>query len=150
MNRLRCSGSFLFLFAAIFPGILLFQGCAVTSAKPVTIPDIVEMSRTGVPPEAIIDKMRESRTVYRLKADEIAELREEGVPESVVDYIQEAYANALKQNQALSERKYRTGSDAFPNREIFFTSPNPHRQAPVLPAAPRPNVHQFHSVGTIP
>jgi len=45
------------------------------------------MSRDGAPASAIIGKMKETRTVYLLRASSVAMLRSEGVPEPVLDYM---------------------------------------------------------------
>ena len=47
--------------------------------------------------------MRRSGTVYRLKASQLAQLKEEGVPDSVIDYMQETYLDAVRNDQALED-----------------------------------------------
>ena len=56
---------------------------------PVTVPQIVLMSKEGVPADEIIEKMRESGTVYILQASQLAQLKEQGVPDAVIDYMQQ-------------------------------------------------------------
>jgi hypothetical protein len=70
---------------------------------PVTVPQIILMSREGVPAEDIIQKMKESGTVYRLKADQLAQLKEEGVPDAVIDYMQQTYIDAVRRDQSLED-----------------------------------------------
>jgi len=94
----------------IIPLSLLFlQGCATLgfkSPKPVTVANIIAMSRKGVSAEDIIKKMRDSGTVYRLKASQLAELKNQGIPDAVIDYMQQTYLEAVRRNQALEDWNY--------------------------------------------
>lgn len=47
------------------------------------------MSKANVPPSEIIKKMEDARAVYWLKASELARLREQGVSDAVVNYMQQ-------------------------------------------------------------
>jgi hypothetical protein len=90
---------FLLLAACLF----LSVGCASLAPKPVTVGQIVQMSQEGVPAQEIIDKMRKSQTVYRLKASQLAKLKEEGVAVAVIDYMQQTYLDAVREKQALED-----------------------------------------------
>jgi hypothetical protein len=58
--------------------------------------------------------MRESGTVYRLKASELAKLKEEGFPDAVIDYMQQTYLDAVRRNQALEDWSHWTvGPDQY-------------------------------------
>jgi hypothetical protein len=61
------------------------------------------MSRAGVPSHEIIEKIRASGTVYRLKASQLAELREKGVPDAVIDYMQQSYLCAVRRDQRFED-----------------------------------------------
>jgi hypothetical protein len=53
------------------------------------------MSKAGVPAADIVQKMRDAGTVYRLSGSQLARLKEQGVADEVLDYMQETYlANA--------------------------------------------------------
>lgn len=54
------------------------------------------MSKDGQPAEAIIARMQESRAVYPLPASELAKLREQGVPDLVIDYMQQVYIDSVR------------------------------------------------------
>jgi hypothetical protein len=102
----------------ITAALSLLDGCATTSGTkktaPVTVSEILQMSKDNVPPDEIIKKMRESRTVYRLKASQLAKLREEGVPDAVVNYMQKTYLDAVRRNQYLDDWSYWTmGPDQY-------------------------------------
>jgi hypothetical protein len=65
-------------------------GCAMLGVggqkpAPVPVPEVVQMSKAGVPVETILQRMRDSETVYRLSASQLVHLHEEGVPETVLD-----------------------------------------------------------------
>jgi hypothetical protein len=99
----------LLLFVTI--SFLLISGCANLGATlmgeptkpPVTVPQIVLMSKEGVPADEIIEKMRESGTVYRLQASQLAQLKEQGVPDAVIDYMQQTYIDAVRRDQSLED-----------------------------------------------
>ena len=92
--------SFLFLAAAM---VLLLGGCASVQKPPVTVPQVVEMSHEKVPPQDIIQKIRDSGTVYRLKASQLADLKQEGVSDPVINYMQETYLHSVRRNQSLED-----------------------------------------------
>ena len=90
-------------------GFLLIESCAGTRgyyAAPVTVSEIVKMSKEGIPAQTIINKMKKSRTVYRLKAEQLAQLEKEGVPGPVINYMQKTYLNAVQHNQQLEDWNY--------------------------------------------
>jgi hypothetical protein len=81
----------------------LMAGCSMIFTKPlppVTVPQIIQMSNAKVPPGEIIQKMRDSGTVYRLQASQLAQLKEQGVPDAVLDYMQQTYLDAARQDQS--------------------------------------------------
>lgn len=105
-HRFNSRTVFLFVFipiAALTVGF--FSGCATLEEKrdPVTVPEIVQMSKDGVPPKEIIQVIRKSGTVYRLKASQLAQVKEEGVSDQVIDYMQQTYLHAVRRNQALED-----------------------------------------------
>lgn len=90
---------------------LLLAGCATYGKKkapPVTVGQIVEMSKAGVPPADIIAKIRESGTVYRMKASDLAKLKEQGVSDEVIDCMQQTYLRAIERDQQLEDSGYWT------------------------------------------
>jgi hypothetical protein len=77
-------------------GAVLIAGCASTPATkaPVTIGQVIEMSRNGTDAPSIIAKMRETGTVYRLPGSSVAMLEGEGVPAPVLDYMLQTRSQA--------------------------------------------------------
>ena len=100
---------FLLLFVTI--SLLPLSGCANLGATlmgeptkpPVTVPQIILMSKEGVPADEIMEKMRESGTVYRLQASQLAQLKEQGIPDAVIDYMQQTYIDAVRRDQSLED-----------------------------------------------
>jgi hypothetical protein len=81
----------------------VFAGCTFSLSNPrppVTVPQILEMSKTGVPPGDIVQKMRDSGTVYRLQASQLAQLKAQGVPDAVLNYMQQTYLDAARADQS--------------------------------------------------
>lgn len=88
--------------------LVCFSGCALLGLgrqrpAPVTVPEVVQMSKAGVPVETILQKMRDSGTTYRLTASQLVHLHDEGVPDAVLDYMQETYLEAVRRDQALED-----------------------------------------------
>ncbi len=91
--------------------LILAGGCKTLEhprPKPVAVAEIVQMSRDHVPPEVIIDRIHQSGTVYRLSASQLADLRTQGVPNVVIDYMQETYLEAVRHDQALQDWNHYT------------------------------------------
>jgi hypothetical protein len=93
----------------IMTGIALLQSCAVygpNTAQMVTVPDIIQMSKDGVSSKDIIRDIRNSHTVYGLKADQLAKLRDQGVQDSVINYMGKTKIDAIRQNQWRQDSNY--------------------------------------------
>lgn len=79
------------------PVILALAGCASMDRRPPpSLDQIVEMSKAGKPPEEIVRELQETRAVYPLTGSQIAKLHEQGVPDSVLDYMQNAYMDRVR------------------------------------------------------
>src|ERR1700752_1857097 len=89
--------------AVVLAGRPLLNGCPPLgvdqSEPPVTVSEVVQMSNENVPAETIVNKMRDSRAVYRLNAAQLAKLHDQGVAERVLNYRQETYLNAVRREQ---------------------------------------------------
>lgn len=97
---------FLFILAS---GILFLSGCAVTeqtAVLPVTVPDIIRMSKDSMPSKDIIHEIRKSHTAYTLKASEYTKLQKEGVADSVVNFMQKTHLNLVRQQQQMDDSYY--------------------------------------------
>lgn len=83
--------------AALIALSLALGGCAGMQRKPPpSLEEVVQMSREGVPAQEIIDRLRETRAVYRLTGSRLAQLRDEGVSDEVLDYLQQAYIDHVR------------------------------------------------------
>lgn len=80
------------------PGRVLRAEGIAPQAAPVQPPlgrdDLVALARQGKDPEAIIGRLRETRSVFRLTATEVLELRAQGVPVAVLDHLLQAERQA--------------------------------------------------------
>jgi hypothetical protein len=80
--------------------ILFLSGCAVLAPKQrVTVREVIDMSKDGVPAEAIVRKMRDSNSVYPLTATQLTELHDMGVADRVLNYMQQTYIDEQRQEQ---------------------------------------------------
>ena len=58
--------------------------------EPLTINDVIKLSRGGVSDDAIIEYMQETETSYHLSQAQIRRLQEAGVSQKVLDYMIES------------------------------------------------------------
>ena len=85
---------------------LFLVSCASVAGNPdtkVTVPEIIEMTKAGTSDQEIIDQIRQSRTVYKLDGNQYANLRQIGVSDSVINYMQETYTDAVEGRQDRDE-----------------------------------------------
>lgn len=89
----------------------LIVGCSDISQKPdsyVSIDEIVQMSKEGKPMSFILDTIKVSGTVYHLSASQIADLKKQGVSDTVLNYMQQTHLESVRRNQQLLDQKYWT------------------------------------------
>jgi hypothetical protein len=86
--------------------ISVLGGCATLGFEkhaPVTVEQVIQMSKDNVPPETIVKKMRDSDTVYRLTAAQLAQLHDMGVADEVLNYMQRTYIAAERRQQSADD-----------------------------------------------
>jgi len=82
--------------------VLLASGCAGMQRRPPpTLEQIVQMSRDGVPAEDIVRQLKETRAVYALSGSQLARLHDQGVPEPVLDHLQQAYIDSVRRQERM-------------------------------------------------
>ena len=79
--------------------VTLVACASVPKTEPVTVEDVVGMSRQGIDARTMIAKMREGGSVYRLSGSKLAALKADGVPDRVLDYMQQTYLRAERDRQ---------------------------------------------------
>ena len=84
-------------------------GCASLEKlpPPPTVAEIVQMAKTGQSADAIIQRIAASRGIYQMPASELARLRDQGVPDKVIDYMQQTYIEAVRYEE------WRRAGDAY-------------------------------------
>jgi hypothetical protein len=78
----------------------LAAGCRTYPLRynPLTIAEVLQMSVEKRPPDEIIQRIRESHTVYVLHARDVKDLLEKGVDERVVDEMLQTRLREIEQN----------------------------------------------------
>jgi hypothetical protein len=87
-------------------GLTVLSGCATLGFKtpdPITVGQVIQMSKDNVPPETIVNKMRDSQSVYPLTAAQLAELHDMGVADQVLNYMQQTYIEAQRRQKNLDD-----------------------------------------------
>ncbi len=92
----------------IIAGMLSFNSCIIYKNGPAAVPvsQIIQMSKEGVHAKDIIKDMRQTRSVYILKASEYADLRNAGVQDSVLNYMEKTKTDAIRQNERMDNYGY--------------------------------------------
>jgi hypothetical protein len=82
--------------AAVVVAAALLSGCATLAGRqPLPIADVVDMSKSGAPPAQVIQRVRQSATTYALRGSDYAKLKAAGVPDPVLDYLQQSFVGHL-------------------------------------------------------
>jgi hypothetical protein len=73
-------------------------GCASfdPGPPPLSKQEVVQLSKAGTPPAAIVERLTSTGTILWLSAPEIVELSQSGVSPEVLDYLQKAQMNELR------------------------------------------------------
>ncbi len=86
---------------------VIVSGCATLSGPPpLTRDDIVRLSKAGESPQAIIDRLQATDTVIPLTGSDIVRLHQQGVPEEVLDYLQQAQIAEMRRREAMLYSMY--------------------------------------------
>ena len=77
--------------------LLVLSGCATfyTPRPSLPIAEVVNLSKSGAPPATVIQRIRDSGTSYALRGSDFAKLKAQGVPEPVLDYLQQSLVNDI-------------------------------------------------------
>ena len=83
-------------------------GCAAfdPGPPPLTRDELVLFAKSGEAPAAMVERLRKTRTVLALSASDILQLSAEGVPREVLDYLQAAQINELRQRDQFNRMLY--------------------------------------------
>ncbi len=79
--------------AALFALLLVSTGAVAGMREPFLLSDVVTRSQKGDSPDSIIRALRTTRTTYALRGSDFGKLREAGVKDDVLDYIQQTFFN---------------------------------------------------------
>jgi hypothetical protein len=63
--------------------------------EPFAIRDVVILSKSGTPPEQLIRRIQSSGTTYALRGSDFVKLKILGVPDPVLDYLQQSFVDHL-------------------------------------------------------
>ena len=105
-----------YIFILVTLGSLLLAGCTTFpggTQTPVTVPQIIQMSQNRVTAYEIVKRIHLSGTVYRLNADQLTSLREQGVSDPVINYMQRTYLEAVRKHKQLEDRSHWTEIDGW-------------------------------------
>ena len=83
--------------------IAVLGGCAGTFQRPepLGLDEIVRLARSGTPSTEMIQRLRDTRTVHALSGSQFAKLREQGVPDDVLDHLQNSYVGSVETDTRL-------------------------------------------------
>ena len=81
--------------------VALLVGCASTTPRSagLSLADIISMSKVGLTDAEIFSRVEDTHTVFKLTADDVVLLRNEGVSNGVVTYLLDTYTRAAMDEQ---------------------------------------------------
>lgn len=86
--------------AALSLTLLALAGCATSpfaeGPPPIAPEQIVEMAKRGDNAATIIGEIQKSRTVYNFTASQFVQLAKDGVPDAVLDYMQQTHLKEVE------------------------------------------------------
>ena len=91
MNLARLGAALLAVAAIVSPAVLH------AAPPPLPIAEVVNLSKSGAPPEQVIQRIKSSRTTFALRGSDFAKLKAAGVRDTVLDYLQQALVDDLDQ-----------------------------------------------------
>ena len=96
------------LLSPILVLLVVLNGCATFDSprKPMPITEVVKLSKSGAESPLVIQRIRDSRTTYALRGSDFSKLKANGVPDAVLDYLQQSFVDDLD----LSTRYWVTGA----------------------------------------
>jgi hypothetical protein len=87
----------------VLASLSLLGGCATTPAvPPLSLDEVVQMTKANTPPDEIVRKMKETRTVYLVSASELIKLSKQGVDDKVLDYMQSTAVDQARREERYS------------------------------------------------
>lgn len=99
----------------------VMTACATTQKRePVTLEQVIQMSKAGTPPADIINKLKESRSVFMLSGSQFAKLREDGVDDSVLDFLQSIYIASVDMDARLRYQSMYWGYGWGPSYRSYY------------------------------
>ncbi len=110
------------LVASVFgTAVFALAGCATMESRaseprpqPVRIAAIVKWSKQAVPTPTIIRRIRRSGTVYHVNAGDMIKLHQEGVANTVLDYMQATEIAAIARNRSRMDiRQWHRYNDGY-------------------------------------
>jgi len=98
-------------------------GCSTLGTPrpaPPTVAEVVRLSKEGVAADEIIRRMDQSGAMYRMPASQLAKLHDEGVADSVIDYMNQTNIEAARRDEAFFQA----------NRYMWYGPPFYYRDYP--------------------
>jgi hypothetical protein len=104
------------------------SGCAgaLKRPDPMTTADIIGLVKAETPSSEIIQRLRETRTVLPLSGSQFARLREQGVPDDVLDHLQQSYLGAVEFDARMRYQGMYWGGWGPPHPYPAFRGPLPY------------------------
>ena len=88
--------------------VALFVLAASSSAWALTLDDVKEMAKVGVPDSIVIQTVANSEEVFHLSAQDIIDLKQEGISDAVIEALQATSGNVESRSTDTREEDVRT------------------------------------------
>ena len=89
---------------------LLMVGCAtVPKPPPLTMADVISMTKGGMADADIVQRIETTHTVFRLGAADVARLQKDGVSDRVINFMLETHPRAAVEEQRRLDASFYNG-----------------------------------------
>lgn len=93
-RRARCAAAFMLC-------IGLASCAGMPRKEPISLEQVIQMSKAQTPPADIIAQLTQTRTVLPISGSQFAKLREQGVDDAVLDHLQKSFVDSVEMEARL-------------------------------------------------
>lgn len=94
--------------------------------EPISLEQVIQMSKAQTPPADIIAQLTQTRTVLQISGSQFAKLREQGVDDAVLDHLQKSFVDSVEMEARLRTQSLYWGYGGWGGHYRPFYGPWPY------------------------
>lgn len=118
-RRTRCAAAFMLC-------IGLASCVGMQRKEPISLEQVIQMSKAQTPPADIIAQLTQTRTVLQISGSQFAKLREQGVDDAVLDHLQKSFVDSVEMEARLRTQSLYWGYGGWGGHYRPFYGPWPY------------------------